>query len=489
MGHNAAIGSYLRAVRSVFRERLASRGFKLKQDRRYRYLIAESESCRIFFDPHQFILYVQRVSNTPQELSPAYDLNFLLKALDTDLEFNINLLQGHNSIRAEVDRMVCLLLEHCQPILNGDDTAWNLVLELVKEEENEAIARMDKLGLRLKDGKEWRMLPELDSVRVNGASKPLNVLQALLLLIIPGGYTLFLIVAYCVALFGPPQKDTFLMLFFFTVCGIPMIILDVWIVRKVLLCQYYWKTSKKGLTIGMFLKNLFIPWEDVEAALLLPKRRYEIRTEKRTLRLERGAQESISLEASIWQHLQRLGKATITPLSMFAISLWAQIPDDASEEIQWESPKPPYFLDIILKLTALETLIWGIVFFFKLEIALPLFVISTFPVWRALYDLILIQSISISDDRIVALTALGTFNISWSDVQSIKFFGGYGGRCMIIRAGTLCFIRVPWFPKHPNSTRILLAITKRLRQEERFKLLPFPAVLLAEAYSGDVDSE
>lgn len=480
------LAAYQQAVRSVFRERLTGLGFTLRRDRFDGALVAESEFCRVWFNPYQFILLVQRVSRTPKEACPAYDLNLLLKATGSDDEFHLQPLQGHDPVKAEVDRMVRLLVAQCRPILDGDEVAWRRARELGAEKENEALARLGEVGLRLKDGERWRELPELDSVTAKGGNKPINALLTLLLLAIPGGYTIFLAVVYWVALFGPPQKDTLVMVLAFSAFGVPMVLLDVWIVRKVLLCQYYWETSKHGLAIGTFLKKQFVPWTDVESALLLPGRGYELQTPGRTIRLERSALRSACLEASIWQHLNRLDKADTTPLSPFAMSLWAQIPEETQEEIQWETPAPPHALDILLKLAAWEALIWGIVVYFKLEVALPLFVISAYPVLCALYSLVLIKRIAVLGDRIEACTALGSLSISWEAVHSLKFMVWFlQPPSMLIRAGAFRFLRIPWLPKHPNSTRVMLAIIKRLRQEERFKLLPFPAALLMAAYGGD----
>lgn len=479
--------AYRRAVRSVFRERLATLGFSLRKDR-FGGLVAESEFCRVLFNPNQVVLFVQQVSRIPKEACPAYDLNLLLKAAGSDAEFALQPPQGHDPVKAEVDRMVRLLVEQCRPILDGDEVAWQRVRELGAERENEALARLEEVGVRLKDGERWRELPELDSVRVKGANKPANVLLALLLLAVPGGYTIFLAVVYWVALFGPAQKDTLFILLIFSAFGVPMVLLDIWIVRKVLLCQYYWETGEQWLTIGGFLKKRFVPWTDVESAVLLPGDLYELHTCGRTIRLEAGALKSICLEASIWQHLHRLDKAHTTPLSPFAMSLWAQIPEETAEEIQWENPNPPRAWGMLLKLAAWEILIWGMIVYYKLEAVFPLFAVAVLPVLSALYNLVLIKRISVLSDRIEACTALGPVSISWDAVKSLKFTSLFlQPPSMLIYAGGFRFIRIPWLPKHPNSTRVMLAIIKRLRQEERFKLLPFPAALLMAAYGGDED--
>ena len=488
MRYRSFVGAYQRAVQGVFRERLAGLGFSLKRDRLRDALVAESEICRMLFNPYQFIPLVQRISSIPGETCLFYDLNLLLESAGSDAEFRLQLLEGRNSVRDEVDRMVSLLVDHCRPVLNGDDVAWERVRKLGSQKDDEALAKLEAIGLHLKDGERWRELPELDSVRVKGANKSINVLLALLLLAVPGGYTVFLACIYWIALFGPPQKDAVAMVLLFSAFGVPMVLLDVWIVKRILLCQYYWETSERGISIGTFLKKLFVFWTDVESAVLLPGHGYELQTTGRTIRLERGALQSVCLEASIWQHLNKLGKA-VTPLSPSAISLWAQIPEETADEVRWENPSPPRVLDIFLKLTAWETLIWGTVAYFKLEVALPLFVVSAFPLMSALYNVVLMERISVLSDRIETCTALGRQSISWEAARSLKFVAWVGQPAsMLVRAGTFCFVRIPWLPKHPNSTRVMLAIIKRLRQEERFKLLPFPAVLLVAAHGGDEDN-
>jgi hypothetical protein len=199
-------------------------------------------------------------------------------------------------------------------------------------------------------------------------------------------------------------------------------------------------------------------------------------------------QDSPSLEASIWQHLNSLDKANTLPLSPFAISLWAQIPEEKVEEIQWENPSARSVSNILLNLAMWETLIWGAAIYLKLDVTSPIFVISTIPLWSAFYNLILIRRISVLNDRIEASTAFGKSDVPWKLVRSLNFVVWFGRPVsMLIRAGMFCSIRIPWLPEHPNSTRVMLAIIRRLRQEERFKLLSFPAVLLVSTNSGEGD--
>ncbi len=113
--------------------------------------------------------------------------------------------------------------------------------------------------------------------------------------------------------------------------------------------------------------------------------------------------------------------------------------------------------------------------------------VSWWPVAWLTPRLITIKRVSVDDDSLSAVTALGKRTISWTEVRSVKFVnpGIRQPASLQIRGSGLKFIRIPWIPEHPNSTRVMLAILRRLRQQPRFRLLPFPTVLLT---AGDSEA-
>lgn len=482
-------GTYVRiyeaAVEAAYRERLAGLGYSLRKDRQHKALVAQSGTCRILFSPDEFILSVQRVTKPASVASPAYEMNVLLRAMGVDQEYSLPNSQNEAlSLQAEVDRMVCLLLTECQPLLDGDEAAWQRVSKVACEVEDEAIDQLGEIGLKLKDGDRLRELPELESVRVKVANKVINTSLVLPLLAVPGVCTILLpIMMVWYVLDRTAESRAFVV----PVLGVLVflaIMVDRWIVRRLLLCDYYYATSRDGFTVGRFLGRLFVSWEDVESGLFLRRGGYEIRTSQRVIKLEESAAANACLEASIWQHLKRAGRAHVSPLSPLAVSLWAQIPDDTTDEIQWEPPDPPALTDIVLRALFWQALIWGPVLYFRLRITALPFIFASFPITSAAYSLSQTTRISISPDQMEATTALGSCRVGWNKVRSMRFLDGWSSHAasLMIRVGILRYVRIPWLPEHPNSTRLLLAIVKRLRQEERFQLQPFPAVLLSAAY-------
>lgn len=447
-------------------------------------MVAESASCRILFDPLQFLLLVQRVCGGPPKASLAYDLGLLTKACNSDEPYQLVPMRDPEAVRSEVDRMVRVLVERCQPILDGDEAAWRRVDELAAEQRELRLAQLSEAGLRLKDGAGWRQLPELEAVRARGTCRIANALVVLLLAPIPLACTLVLIVFLGGLVFGPRQSDSVGGALAATALGVPVYGLSFWIVRRVLRGQYYWETSQLGLTIGGLLKRRVMLWSDVGSAALVPGRGYEFQTSKGSVRLDKEALKNVCLEASIWQHLSRVVEADVTALSPSAISLWAQIPEEKAEEIQWENPKPARVPEVLLKLLVWEALIWWTALHSQPDLLGAIIFVAVWPVGWAFCRLVTIRCILVAAEGIQATTSLGRLSIPWRAVRSVRFVWP---ATLQMRFRVFCLIRIPWMPKHPNSTRVMLAILRRLRQEERFKLLPFPTILLLAAYGGNHD--
>lgn len=488
MQNRIPVDLYQRAVRESADHYLANLGFRL-QKRKFGVITAESPCCRIVFDPRQIIPFVQRISDTPEEDSPAYSLGLLLEFVYIKLELEFQL-SNPSAVNLEINRMIGLLAEHCLPLLQGDDDTWQQIKEFTTQKESEAFARLSEAGLRLKEGDNWRELPELESVRVKKANKLLNTLVAMLLMLVPFTFTIGVLIGTGMFLLAPPSQKEPALTLIMTLFGIPAVLLQVWILKRFLLCPYYWETSEQGFTIGGYFRKRSINWADIQSVEFIPGKGYELVTAERSIKLDKETLKNICLEASIWQHLNRAGKADNLPLSPFAMSLWAQIPDTKTEEIHWESPKPPHALDILIRCACAEALIWGAAVRFEPDAIFGLYFIALFPLGWALFTLTLIKRISITDDRIQLTTALGKRSIHWNSVCSVGFLSRWMTQppSLMIRAGILGYIRIPWYPQHPNSTRVMLAILRRLRQEERFKFLPFPAVLLlSESRNNQTD--
>lgn len=461
-------------------------GFRLKP-RRNGIIAAESLHCRVLFRADTVFPMIQRVGDDPKLAHRPHPLHLILKACGYEDEFQLAPIHGPETVKFEVDRMLTLLAEQCGPILSGDPATWARLDELAAEADNDAFEQLGQLGIRLKQDGKWRELPELESVEAKGPSRATGMLAALVLLPLPAVFIILLILTLGAMLIGKHTSEDLPYALIACVISVPAIYLVIWVIRKMFGTQYQWQTDSEGLTIAAFRRKHFLRWREIEVSGVRPGVGYEFRTPQGTIRLDKEALQNTALEASIWQHLNRVGKAGDIIPSDFAMSLWAEIPDDRMESIQWESPLPIHVPDIVLRFVALEVLIWGATLYFKLDPVPIAALFSWWPVVWAGSRLIGIRRISVDDHGISAVTALGKRTIPWAQVHSVKFVnpGIRQPASLQIRGRGLKFLRIPWIPQHPNSTRVMLSILRRLRQQDRFKLLPFPTVLLTTGHIED----
>lgn len=487
MRPGAYIATYKHAVREACRTHLQPLGFKLTTGKQSM-LGFESANCRIYFQPHSVFPVIQRADKDPSLAHRAYGLHVILKASGVDEEFELTPLEGPDTVEADIDRMVRLLVERCRPVLDGDEAAWERVTQVAAEDDDHAFEQLSKLGIRLKQDGKWRELPELESVRANSGNRVARAAFALALLVVPVIAIIGTVAGVYALLFTHENKEApYLVAFILALLGAMSVTVSIFIVSRVVRAQYHWQTTPDGLTITGFRKKQFLRWNEIESVGVIPGAGYEFRTARDRIRLDKAALQDTAMEASIWQHLNRIGKTEDLILSDFAMSLWAQIPDEKTDSTQWESPIPVHLSDILLRFVAAEALIWGIAYRFGLDPVGVGIVVSWWPVAWLTPRLITIKRVSVGDDRVSAVTALGKRTIAWADVRSVKFVnpGIRQPASLQIRGSGLKIIRIPWIPDHPNSTRVMLAILRRLRQQPRFRLLPFPTVLLTADHTEE----
>lgn len=98
--------------------------------------------------------------------------------------------------------------------------------------------------------------------------------------------------------------------------------------------------DERGITYIRWLHRRFIAWDDVELAItdIEPSGTEYIKlvSSSITLCLPVNDFGSAYLEASIFQHLRRVGKADRIALSPEAASFWYPIPHDIPEEMVWD---------------------------------------------------------------------------------------------------------------------------------------------------------
>lgn len=135
------------------------------------------------------------------------------------------------------------------------------------------------------------------------------------------------------------------LLIFFPVFGIAShiawygILASIIVTLGVNLLYYYltditYATSPDGIQIKRKLGSTVIPWTNIRRASFNPI----WPSSEITLETQTGKRIKVTappvLEASIWQHLRRIGRADNARLSEEALSIWAPIPDDIPYEME-----------------------------------------------------------------------------------------------------------------------------------------------------------
>lgn len=238
-----------------------------------------------------------------------------------------------------------------------------------------------------------------------------------------------------------------------------------------------WRTSREGLTVARLFKRRFIDWHQVESAQtrwvnLLVGRVHVLRTAKGVVYVPA---DQLYLGASIKQHLNRIGKGEGIELPDRAETLWAPIPGDIPREIEWVNPQPPS-ATLVLALIAAGAFsialgLWWLQategFRFKMVIVVA---ISAACIQAGLKLARTARRVNLNDERLVVGTLIGSVNTPWHQVKSTADEQGSAR----IRASWLHTVFLPWNTDEEGVKRLVYAIVRRLREEDRPVQLPLP---------------
>lgn len=123
--------------------------------------------------------------------------------------------------------------------------------------------------------------------------------------------------------------------------------LGVFVLVRILCGYFSYSTNADGFTMRGPLRRKFVPWLSIRSAhtekskagytqLVLETETGVVRVAPRGAGLSNGE----IIEASIWQHLRRVGRAGGMDLSPGARSLWTPIGDDVPDEVDWGKSPP-----------------------------------------------------------------------------------------------------------------------------------------------------
>lgn len=272
-------------------------------------------------------------------------------------------------------------------------------------------------------------------------------------------------------------------------------LLVLWVIVRLALGVYSWKTDERGLTMRGPIIRRFVAWGDVEDAWSgqgTSDLFYHLQTNGGAIRVNvESRRDAPGLYASIRQHLRRLGRAGSLDLPENALSLWDVIPDEVPNTIHWTNPHPPKLWGIIIPGLILVAMATGCVWiavvgagFAKGIAALGVLVFGSV-IWSTIHDLMRTAlSVSLGDDRLEVQTARKSVTIPWSEVVTARWANdancAYGG-ILIAGRNAPDTVSIPYWASDDDSGKLVLAVIRRLRTAGVPQALIIPELLRAQA--------
>jgi hypothetical protein len=245
---------------------------------------------------------------------------------------------------------------------------------------------------------------------------------------------------------------------------------------RVLFTSSTFKTDPDGLSVRGPLRGYFIRWSDINGVstttTLLQHRLLVIKTQERAYRIDPDGLRSCfsdALQASIWQHLNGLGRANGMDLSPTALTLWSPIPEGIPDELTWG--KSPSTLQKVGGWVI--PLVW--LCFCSLLVSVYLHLGLT--PWRAMQLLVVAslavavgymmwdeastrgRMIQISRDHLAADRLFDRIEIPWSDVT-----GTLRQRSGLLVIANKKRVLVPFSLGDKDSEALTLAVIRYLRE-------------------------
>lgn len=319
----------------------------------------------------------------------------------------------------------------------------------------------------------------LTKMRINRA------VTVLLLLVIAG---LLLYAAHLIIASVPEQgidSYDYVRIVFIALFLTPIIFTAIYHAVRLFRSDIYWKTDSSGLTAYRIYGSRRLEWTEVTFVSTLKSSwgfvSHKIRSGRSIFLIPDGSEKRAHLAASVWQHLNRFGKAENITLQDESASFWEPIPDVVPFEMDLRITTLSPFLRILgwVVLTAfilaipvafvLSGLPWYIILFSIFSVVLPGKNITTIP-YQA-------KRFSLHQYRFEAETGKETVRAAWSEVTDASWYEG-----MILLQTSSSKVYVP-LTEEKESARLLLRIIERLRTIEHPKLLTISKQLKEKAIS------
>ncbi len=246
--------------------------------------------------------------------------------------------------------------------------------------------------------------------------------------------------------------------------------------------DYSWATDNDGLTFwrGMFYSRK-IRWSEVTRA---ETKWVNLFMGRRHIIYGQGLSTAIPanqplLSASVWQHLNRFGKAESVELSEDAVSLWAPMYEHFPESAEWESSSR---MNVALLLVMISAMIsaYGLIASKMMSLGGKWMVLLitgavTGIVVDALWS---IGWVKADPKKLQTRTRWRTSSVEWNKIESVRWENG----CLALNIRITWYrtLQIPWNHDDPDSNALMLCVVRHLRSRENPILLPLPDRLRPE---------
>lgn len=316
-------------------------------------------------------------------------------------------------------------------------------------------------------------LPVLESVETSTASiLPLIIMMSM--------YILFIVPIAVIALLYFRQ--------FILVRGLVVIFLifalTAWLIIRSLFGFFSYKTDSIGILLRGPLRRKYISWIEIKEAYTKDATAEKIITLVTNNGVFQLAPRSVGglsgevLIASIWQRLRRLGRAEKITIPNRAQTLWDAIPDELQRQQDWRRQS---ILGDVIGLVIFVLMFWGY----------PIYLYIVHPIDRVMAGILIVlvavisafiiptltrkpKQISLRDDCIDASLMFKSVRLFWDDIT----YAYWNKEGLIIGSKPKRVeVRVPWMKKAVTSSKLILAIIRRLRTSAHPQAITIPDAL------------
>lgn len=256
--------------------------------------------------------------------------------------------------------------------------------------------------------------------------------------------------------------------------GGPLGMLALWMLYRGFVTPFRWTADTEGLTARSLTRERRLKWSDVERvttshslmggeAVLLVSNRCRIPVPWRDL----GG--LIALQAAVWQHLRRVGKAEELSLSHRATSLWDAIPGEVCDQRQWQYGSRRKWMVQIWSVAVLFGVVLCPIVFIEPDRNTP-FAAGLFATLIIVLIVHMLRSVPMAgytcdESGIEGRVGDRRRRLQWNEVKTAAWQGSaVSNEVLLSLRGKRAFLPVPLDAKSDDSRRFVLNVISHLRE-------------------------